>query len=169
VQQAIVEFHATAVMFPGQAILFAVPNGELRDPVTAGILAGSRRARALESLRTDFDTVDAAETDDQLMRPAGLGVLPGANDLILLLPAAEVILIEVKAPKGPGHRAGRLSHRQMVFRRHALALGHRYVVLDTVDDYEALLRAKGVALRAGVLRSPRAAARAARVAKAALR
>jgi hypothetical protein len=159
-----VEFHATAVVFPERAILYAVPNGELRDPVTAGILAGSRRARALDRFPAGVAAVDAAETDEQLMRPAGLGVLPGANDLVLLLPAARTVLIEVKRPKGPGHRAGSLSRRQRVFRRYVLALGHSYVVLDSVEGYEALLRAEGVELRAGVTLSPRAAARAVKAA-----
>ena len=74
-QKAIVQFHATCLVNPLDAILFAVPNGELRDKATAGMLSGRRRRiPGLPKL-----------SDAEMMRPAGLGVLPGANDLVLLL------------------------------------------------------------------------------------
>lgn len=134
-QGAIVEFHAFCVINPLEAILFAVPNGEKRDAVTAGILSGRRR-------RVDLPPL----TDEEAMRPAGQGVLPGACDLVLLL-SGKTVLIETKVPKTLDHAKGSLSTSQKIFRRSALALGQDYRVLEAVEEYHALLVEHGVRLR----------------------
>ena len=146
-QEAIVEFHARAVD-QRDAILFAVPNGEWRDPATAARLTGMR-----------------AEIRDGLpeaicLMPAGLGVLPGAQDLVLLLGEARAVLIEVKRPKtvsievdlfaGPKRvvrPAGALNQRQKRFQAGVTALGHDYRRVDSIAAYAALLAEKGVKMR----------------------
>lgn len=136
-QKAIVQFHATCLVNPLDAILFAVPNGELRDPATAGMLSGRRRKiPGLPKL-----------SDAELMRPAGLGVLPGVNDLVLLLRLAEVMLLEVKVPENEMHAAGRSSDEQKAYRRAVTALGHNYRLLESVEDYQRVLVEKQVPLR----------------------
>ncbi len=137
-QAALVLYFATVVP-AGAAILFAVPNGEYRDPQTAVKLAG----RAIDDLAPD----------DVYLVPAGQGVLSGATDLVLLLSKARVVLIEVKAPKvaatafSPAKDAGRLSKSQRIFQAAATALGHHHVVIDSVDEFDRLLRDVGLRLR----------------------
>jgi hypothetical protein len=137
VQRSIVEFHAKVVVDPASAILFAVPNGELRDAVTAYRLTGKRAS----------DTRLLEEHDDEALRPAGLGVLAGVFDLILLLPGPHTVLIEVKRPHTDEARAGTLSTAQKRLARAARALGYDCRTISTPEQYEALLREKGVALR----------------------
>ena len=67
-QGAIVQFHAQVVADPLSAILFAVPNGEKRDAVTAGILSGPPKDAILSAVhlprrvrRRYPDEVPAAE------------------------------------------------------------------------------------------------------------
>jgi hypothetical protein len=137
-QADIVACHAEAVVFPLSAILFAVPNGEERPPEIAAILSGRRRTHP------DMPP----ETDAEAMTPAGLGVLPGVVDLVLLLPGARTVLIELKRPKTDTERAGALSAKQKIFCRAAKALGHDYHLLQSVAQYQALLIAHGVQIRA---------------------
>lgn len=136
-QKSLVEFHATAVRNPLQAILLAIPNGEKRDASTAGKLVGRRKRR--------FDAIKL--TDAELMVAGGLGVLPGAADLVLVLPAGRVVWIEVKVPKTDRHAAGRQSDEQEAFQRSVEAMDHTYVVIQSVEAYQALLIAEGVELR----------------------
>ena len=46
-QKGIVEFHARVVADPLSAILFAVPNGEKRDPATARLLSGGNQQKVV--------------------------------------------------------------------------------------------------------------------------
>jgi hypothetical protein len=140
-QAAICEFHRTCVIDPLKALLFAVPNGEARDPVTAGKLTG-------------ISTAEREKLEDRLyLLPFGLGVVPGVADLILLT-SQDVDLIELKRPAGPetlfGRRkmAGRQKRGQRLFQAAAEALGHRYHLIDSLDGYADLLEARGVRLRA---------------------
>lgn len=150
-----VRFFALAV-HPKDAILFAVPNGEKRDAAVAARLSGiSAKQR---------DLLD----DDDALRPAGQGVLPGVVDLILLLPEGRTALVEVKIPEilaaGSGlllaggrlpkvilHKAGVLSKSQKRFRRGAERLGHNYWAVRTLEEFVTLLRGLGVPVRAGVM------------------
>lgn len=138
VQKGIVDFHRLAVANPLEAILFAVPNGELRDAVTAAILSGRPKRHP------DMPP----ETDAELMTPYGQGQLPGAPDLVLALAGGKLVFIETKIPKIAGlHEAGRQSREQKVFQRAVEALGHEYRLLHGPEEYETLLREKGVRLR----------------------
>lgn len=149
-QHELVAFHASAVP-QDEAILFAVPNGEKRDPITAARLSG----------------ISAANRDlmpeDQALRPAGQGVLPGVSDLIVLLKGGRTLLVEVKIPvitvppswvklaagavRTVLHKAGVLSKAQRRFREGASKLGHEYWVVRTLEDYADLLERFGVRLR----------------------
>jgi hypothetical protein len=137
-QGGIVAFHASAVVNSLSAILFAVPNGEARPAATAALLSGRRKRHP------DLPP----ETDAEAMTPAGQGVLAGVADLVLLLPGGVILLLEVKPPKSPSYRGGVLSRAQQAFRRAALALGHEYHLVQSVDQYHTLLASHGVALRA---------------------
>ncbi len=118
----------------GSALLFAVPNGEYRDGKTARMLSGPAKEDLLP--------------DDAYLVPAGQGVLSGAPDLILLTRPGVTTLIEVKVPKEGEKKAGVLSHVQKIFHAAAAILGHKIYVVRSVDEFDALLRAKGVEVRA---------------------
>ncbi len=153
-QQAVVSFHASAVR-QADAVLYAVPNGEKRDPVTAARLSGLSAAA-----REDLD-------DAVCLMPAGLGVLPGVADLHVLIAGGRLLLVELKiaevraAPaslplfaaggrsRKPAvlHRAGSQSKSQKRFEAGAAALGHTYRVIRSVEGYADLLEEFGVRLR----------------------
>jgi hypothetical protein len=128
-----VEYFA-AVVPVGSALLFAVPNGEYRDKRTALLLSGPAK--------------DERSPDDVFLVPAGQGVLAGAPDLVLLTAQGVVTLIEVKVPKEGSKLAGVISRAQRIFHAAARLLGHQVEVVRTVDDFDALLRRKGVPVRA---------------------
>ncbi len=139
-QRGVIAFFNAAVA-PGDALLFAVPNGERRDPITAARLSGPPRP-----------WLQGADTDDergllQLARPGGEGVLPGAADLVLLLPGGRLVLIELKRPKSAHGRPGRQSPMQKAFAFVAGRLGHDYRVVTTLDEFGAVLEGAGVRLR----------------------
>lgn len=144
-QAAIVQFHATMVVNPLEAILFAVPNGGKRDKVTAGQLSGRRRRKK----RPDLPGVVQLPppTDAELMRPAGQGVLPGAQDLVILFSGARSCLCETKIPKTEQHAKGVQSDEQKAYERAVRALGHDYRLLWSIDDYQRVLEDYGVRLR----------------------
>ncbi len=151
-QEAIIQWHARWID-QADAILFAVPNGERRDAKTAARLSGMSTA-AREEL-----------PEERALTPAGLGVLPGVSDLVVLLSQGRLALVEVKIakivwpPVGDGlplfsnvkrvvkHVAGRLSKVQLRFQKGAVALGHDYRVIRSVDEYRALLAELGVPVR----------------------
>lgn len=145
-QHELVEFHAHAVD-QRHCILFAVPNGEVRDKVTAARLTGMSAI------------VRALLPDSTCLLPAGQGVLPGTCDLVLLLAEGRVVLVEVKRPKVvealplfPGktqvvNDAGVLSKVQKRFRRGAVGLGHCYRVVHSLEEYADLLEEFAVPLR----------------------
>ena len=62
------------------------------------------------------------------MRLMGMGLRPGASDLILILPCGETIWMEVKAPDG------KQSESQIKFQKRIEALGHRYILVRSVED-----------------------------------
>lgn len=164
-QAAIVQFHAQVVEDPLSAILFAVPNGEKRDKVTAGILTGPSKDMFLSAVqlprrvRSDAccccrvgepwepEDLTPVNYERDVMRPAGQGVLSGANDLFLLLPGAVVVPIEVKVPAGPDNDAGGQSKAQRIFERACRRLGHEHRVITSVEEYQALLLEFGVKLK----------------------
>jgi hypothetical protein len=142
------------------SVLFAVPNGELRDKATAGMLSGisgERRAMLPEI--------------DRLM-PCGLGVVPGVSDLILLTAPptkikrladrllrwcgvrvflGQVTFIELKAGADVMRelKAGRQNDEQKIFERAARRLGHDYRLINNLQDFYDLLMEKGVPFRLG--------------------
>jgi hypothetical protein len=145
-QASIVAYFA-AVVRPGDAILFAVPNGEKRDPSTASMLTGRKRKKDAE--------VERFKPDEAFLVPAGQGVLPGAVDLILLTDGAATTLIEVKVPElagipglTPDRKAGRLSRPQRIFRDAAVRLAHLHVVVYSIEDFDAVLRSRQVPVKA---------------------
>lgn len=130
-------FRAAVSQGPGAPLLIAIPNGEARDAVTAAKLSGiSAKQRALLP-------------DDQALAPYGLGVVPGAYDLLLILPAAKVVFLEVKRPedKARGQSAGELSRMQILFGGRLGELGHHHRVIQSIDEFAELLQAHGVKLR----------------------
>lgn len=151
-QGDIVAFHGAAVA-QSDAVLFAVPNGEKRDALTAARLTGLRAG--LRDLLPDA----------QCLQPFGLGVLEGASDLVLLTRfATPAVLIEVKIPrivrppallplfggaKGKPivHEAGRQTRGQKRFQAGVEQLGVPYRLLRSVEAYADLLEELGVPLR----------------------
>ncbi len=85
-----------------------------------------------------------------------MGVLPGAPDLMFVLPKAQVAWIELKTT------AGALSEVQIEFRRKALALKCGYAVCRTPEEVEDVitrwLAAYGLKPRASMVQRPAAAA-----------
>jgi hypothetical protein len=140
-QKAIVEFHALVVVEPDLAILFHVPNGEKRDKATAGQLVGRRPV----AIHPGQEIPEA-----ELLRPAGLGVLPGVHDLILLTPGPRTDFIEVKtaADELRGLKAGRVSPEQRRFSRAIERMGFHQRLVRSVDEYWDLLTELGVKMRA---------------------
>jgi hypothetical protein len=137
-QHDLVEYFRVAVApGPRAPLLFAVPNGEVRDRITAARLTGISGEQRL------------LLPDHQALQPFGLGVLPGVVDLILLLPGGRSVLIEVKRPadKARDRRRGRLSRMQSLFQARAIELEHRIVVVECVDEFAELLIASGITLR----------------------
>jgi hypothetical protein len=130
------------VVNPLEAILLAIPNGEKRDKVTAGILSG-RRAAA--SRRKDVPGAIQLPplTDEEWARPTGQGVLPGAADMALLISLGRTVWVETKIPKTALHKAGTLSDDQKRFRRIVLALGHDYRVCLSTEEYRRSSRNTG--------------------------
>ena len=136
-------------MRQSDALLFAVPNGEKRDALTAARLSGiSAETRA-------------TLPDDQALLPAGQGVVPGVNDLVVVLPVGRTLWVELKIPEivdPPAHvawggkrrvlhKAGVLSKEQRRWRAGVEKLGHDYRVVRSVSEYADLLEEHGVPLR----------------------
>jgi hypothetical protein len=109
---------------PADAILFAVPNGELRDGRTAAFLVSQ-------------------------------GVREGVSDLVLVVRGL-VLFIEVKRPEikiaGKIEQSrGRTTKSQDDFRDRIRALAHCYRVIDSVDEFVAILAEFRVPCRAKLL------------------
>jgi hypothetical protein len=141
--QALMVQYFAAVVKPGDAVLFAVPNGEYRAKSTAVMLSGP--------------AIHPDAPDDAFLVPHGQGVLHGAPDLVLLTAPTVTTLIEVKVPaeeKKPWEKRGKprtkQSRVQEIFEAAAVRLGHLYVVVRTVDEFDAVLRGRGVQVK-GVL------------------
>lgn len=138
-QASLVTYFATVVK-PGDAILFAVPNGEIREKVIAGILTGGQR--------------DKYAPDETYLIPGGQGVLPGMTDLVLASAGGVTTYIEVKVPEQPAtiiskkRRAGTLSKPQIIIRDALIKLSHNHEVVYSIDDFDAILRKRGIAVKA---------------------
>ena len=144
-QGTLVDYYRESVIH-GRSLLYAVPNGEKRDGVTAAMLTGvSSEYRARMS-------------DEDSLLPFGQGVVPGVADLVLLLEGGRSIYIEVKAPEirdaqGRVVRAGgRLRKGQRLFRKRVEELGFTYRVVTCIEEFDALLREVGLGMRT---RAPR--------------
>jgi hypothetical protein len=137
-QKACVELYSKGRGYRN-SILFAVPNGEDRNPITAAQLVGISRAARL-----------ALAEEDRLM-PWGLGVLPGAMDLILLTGPRTMTPIEIKVPADPvrGLKAGRQSKQQVLFMAACQDMGFDYRLIYTEEGFYDLLIEKGVKLTCG--------------------
>lgn len=96
-----------------QAIVYSVPNGDLRDP---------------------FVVLRLKET----------GMLPGAADLIVLLPGGRIWLPEVKTDKTALTSKTYQNDNQKLFEADARALGHDYTVVRSLEDYAQGLMVRGV-------------------------
>jgi hypothetical protein len=116
-----------------RAILFAVPNGELRDKATAFILSG-RSAHNYPSLPGIPEP-----TDFEALIPHGQGVLPGAPDLVLLCQGGRTILIECKNSGLKGGTKGKLNREQKNFQKCVTILGFDFHVIDTERQFIELL------------------------------
>jgi hypothetical protein len=74
-----------------------------------------------------------------------MGSLPGASDLVIILPGGQVMWVEVKSPEetdyaGRKLRGGRMSKSQKVFRDAIARLGHQYRLIASMDEFITLLR-----------------------------
>lgn len=113
-QAAIVRFHNKNVS-PDQAVVFHVPNGGKRGRITGSILKG-------------------------------MGVLAGVADLILVT-HSKVTFVELKREiRGEDGKTTKTyqSPPQKDFQRRVSMLGHEYVVVRTVQEYESLLHRLGL-------------------------
>ena len=140
-QGEIVRFTALAVD-PAAMLPMAIPNGGQRNPKEAARMIGVTAAQR--------DRM----SDSDALRPAGLGVLPGAADLLILLPEGRAVLVEIKTAELPGvgigalpQKAGVLSKAQRRFRAGTEHLGHDYRVVRSLSEWHALLVEKGVPMR----------------------
>jgi hypothetical protein len=137
-QASLIDLFALLVR-PGDAVIFAVPNGEKRDPTTAAILSGG--------------AIDHHSPDEVFLVPRGQGVLSGAVDLVLLAPKGVSVLIEVKVPGLPatpffkGRNKGTLSRPQKIFREAAVRLEHRHEVVYSPEEFRAVLLKYAVPIR----------------------
>jgi hypothetical protein len=140
-QLAEVEWFRLAVRCPQDGILLHIPNGERRAGVAGAILSG-----------ISLEDREKLPEQDKLM-PFGMGLLPGAFDLVLILPQGRTLWIENKAPAAPaipGKRsrsAGSLSAPQKRLHAATIALGHTVVVVTSVEGFCDALEAAGVPLR----------------------
>ena len=151
-QSAIIDYHASCVVDPLTAMLFAVPNGEKRDGAVAARLIGNRLTTAKRAkMKRDLGWAPPEPSLAEWVLPHGQGVLPGTVDLILLTGGAGIDLLEVKIPKSAVHQAGRLSKDQERFREVSCRLGHQHHIIRSLEDYIGVLRARDVALRASPL------------------
>jgi hypothetical protein len=118
------------------AILNAVPNGEKRDKITAGILSGisEENRRALP--------------EDDLFAPFGQGVIPGVEDLQLKAPGPRICLIELKTEDDEtwGLKGGTLGWFQRRYRIRMIAMGFDYQVVRNTTEFWDLCAAYGVKL-----------------------
>lgn len=62
-----------------------------------------------------------------------MGVVPGVSDLILILPAARIIFIEMKVGEG------RQSPHQVSFQDKVTKRGHSYVIIRTFEEFKSLI------------------------------
>ena len=71
------------------------------------------------------------------------GMTSGVADMQILLPGGRSIFIETKCPEevwnGKKRYAGRQSAEQKQFETNVKALGHRYIVLDSVVGIEEII------------------------------
>jgi len=141
-QKALVAFYRVGV-WPGQAILFAVPNGEARHAAVAAMLTGiSAAARNLLP-------------DDHYLDPYGQGVIPGPTDLILMTAGGVSTYVEVKVPtttvvvdgKDKRRAGGSLQRGQKLFATQGRALGHDIRLVTSLETWADLLEEKGLRLR----------------------
>ena len=140
-QKSIVRFTAAAVD-PAHMLLMAIPNGGQRNPKEAARMTGVSTGQRDKM------------SDNDALRPAGLGVLPGASDLLILLPGGQSVLVEIKTEAKPGNAmgakaqtAGVLSKAQRRFRAGSEHLGHDYRVVRSLAEWHALLVEKAVPMR----------------------
>ncbi len=64
----------------------------------------------------------------QQMQQISIGMRAGVADLIVVLPDGKVLFLEVKTP------TGKQSDNQIKFQNRVESLGHRYVIVRSVDD-----------------------------------
>jgi hypothetical protein len=64
----------------------------------------------------------------QQMQQISIGMRAGVADLIVVLPDGKVLFLEVKTP------TGKQSENQVKFQNRVESLGHRYVIVRSVDD-----------------------------------
>lgn len=72
---------------------------------------------------------------------AAPGLLPGAPDLVVVLPKAKVLWLEVKAPKG------RVSSHQIFVHGKLNSLGHVCAVVRSIDDVQRAFDHLGIETR----------------------
>lgn len=109
-----------------RAFLFAVPNGEKRDKITAGILIGMG--------------VEAGVSDL---------ILLGADRLVVLIETKRPETLVMNLERGKMERlpAGDLSPRQEAFRDRVTRYGFPYRTYTTLDEFIAILAEFGVVRR----------------------
>jgi hypothetical protein len=137
-QAGCIEYFRTAVrQGPGAPLLFAIPNGEARDKVTAAQLVGISAERR------------AMLPDEERLLPFGQGVVPGVYDLQLLLPGGKSVFIDTKRPpnKALKDRGGTLSDQQILFAVRLAELGFHHRIVQSVDEFATVLSEFGVSLR----------------------
>jgi hypothetical protein len=137
-QQLLVDYWRAAVApGPDAPLLWAVPNGEARDQVTAAKLVGISAERR------------AYLSDDEALLPFGLGVVPGVVDLVIMSKGPCTTLVELKpaADKERKIKAGTMNRQQRLFRARAIRLGFNHVVVHSLDEFATVLSGLGIRLR----------------------
>lgn len=70
----------------------------------------------------------------EAVRLKRMGVLAGVSDLVLMLPEGKTCWVELKT------KTGRQEATQIAFQQKCKKLGHKYVLIRSLDEYIALLK-----------------------------
>jgi elongation factor P hydroxylase len=62
------------------------------------------------------------------MQLISMGLRAGVADLVIVLPAGRILFVEVKAPDG------KQSDKQIKFQDRVESLGHKYVIVRSIDE-----------------------------------
>lgn len=78
-----------------------------------------------------FSVPNESRNQDETMYKKRLGLLGGVSDLILCKPCGEIVFTEVKAEDG------KQSKKQVEFQERVTALGYRYILARSLEEFKS--------------------------------